>query len=162
MKMDLESLYVRYGPMVLRRCRALLKDEELALETMQDTFVQLLKAGDSLALHAPSSFLYRTATHLCLNHIRTRKRHPETPGEELLLALACHQDLEERAVVRQLLGAVFGGVHTSTATMAVLHYVDGLTLEEVARTLSMSVSGVRKRLASLKTRVKLEEFHDEP
>ena len=35
--------------------------------------------------------------------------------------------------------------------MAVLHYVDGLTLEEVAIETGLSVSGVRKRLRRLKT-----------
>ena len=35
--------------------------------------------------------------------------------------------------------------------MAVLHYVDGLTLEEVAEETGMSVSGVRKRLRGLRT-----------
>jgi len=35
--------------------------------------------------------------------------------------------------------------------MAVLHYVDGMTLEEVARETGYSVSGVRKRLRALRT-----------
>ena len=34
--------------------------------------------------------------------------------------------------------------------MAVLYYVDGMTLEEVAREVGMSVSGVRKRLLGLR------------
>jgi RNA polymerase sigma-70 factor (ECF subfamily) len=38
--------------------------------------------------------------------------------------------------------------------MAVLHYVDGMTLEETAETVGLSVSGVRKRLRSLQARVK--------
>jgi RNA polymerase sigma-70 factor (ECF subfamily) len=38
--------------------------------------------------------------------------------------------------------------------MAVLHHVDGLTLEEVARECGMSVSGVRKRLRALRDALK--------
>ena len=34
--------------------------------------------------------------------------------------------------------------------MAVLHYVDGLTLEQVASETGLSVSGVRKRLNRLR------------
>jgi RNA polymerase sigma-70 factor (ECF subfamily) len=42
--------------------------------------------------------------------------------------------------------------------MAVLYYVDGLTLEEVAEEVGMSVSGVRKRLRGLRGSLKdLEE-----
>jgi RNA polymerase sigma-70 factor (ECF subfamily) len=34
--------------------------------------------------------------------------------------------------------------------MAVLHYVDGMTLAQVARACGLSVSGVRKRLRALR------------
>jgi RNA polymerase sigma-70 factor (ECF subfamily) len=34
--------------------------------------------------------------------------------------------------------------------MAVLHHVDGMTLEQVARECGMSISGVRKRLRGLR------------
>jgi RNA polymerase sigma-70 factor (ECF subfamily) len=45
--------------------------------------------------------------------------------------------------------------------MAVMHYVDGMTLEETAAAVGLSVSGVRKRLAALRMRLReLEE--DEP
>jgi RNA polymerase sigma-70 factor (ECF subfamily) len=41
--------------------------------------------------------------------------------------------------------------------MAMLHYVDGLTLEETAARSGLSVSGVRKRLAGLKARSQRSE-----
>jgi DNA-directed RNA polymerase specialized sigma24 family protein len=44
---------------------------------------------------------------------------------------------------RLLLDRLFGREPESTRTMAVLHYVDGFTLEEVARETGLSVSGVR-------------------
>ena len=37
--MDVEALYQKYGPMVLRRCRQLLRDEDEALDVVQDVFV---------------------------------------------------------------------------------------------------------------------------
>jgi RNA polymerase sigma-70 factor (ECF subfamily) len=39
--------------------------------------------------------------------------------------------------------------------MAVMHYVDGLTLQEVSMAVGLSVSGVRKRLRTLKEKVAL-------
>ena len=41
MALDVESHYLRYGPMVLRRCRTLLRDPAKAEDAMQDVF----KAG---------------------------------------------------------------------------------------------------------------------
>jgi RNA polymerase sigma-70 factor (ECF subfamily) len=40
---DVEAVYRRYGPMVLRRCRTLLRDEERARDAMKDTFVKLVR-----------------------------------------------------------------------------------------------------------------------
>lgn len=37
--------------------------------------------------------------------------------------------------------------------MAILHYVDGMTLQEVADEVGMSVSGMRKRLRGLRARL---------
>ena len=46
----------------------------------------------------------------------------------------------------------------STVGNAILHYLDGMTLEETARETGLSVSGVRKRLSALrKTLKELEE-----
>ena len=53
-----------------------------------------------------------------------------------------------------LLDRLFGREPVTTRTMAVLHYVDGLTYEEVARETRLSVSGVRKRLRRLRQRMK--------
>ena len=60
--------------------------------------------------------------------------------------------MEERALDRAVLDGVFATERASTRTMAVLHYVDGMTLEEVASHVGLSVSGVRKRLRLLKER----------
>ena len=88
MAIDVENYYRRYGPMVLRRCRKLLKDEESSVEAMQDTFVQLIKYKTNLTDEAPSSLLYRMATNVCLNRIRASKRRPESSGDELLTRIA--------------------------------------------------------------------------
>jgi RNA polymerase sigma-70 factor (ECF subfamily) len=143
---DVEALYERYGPMVLRRCRHLLRDEDEALDVMQDVFVNLIRHAGRLTARYPSSLLYRIATNLSLNRIRDRKREPARPGDELLHAIACRPDLDAPL----LLDRLFGRHPASTRTMAVLHYLDGMTLEEVADECGMSVSGVRKRLRALR------------
>ena len=63
---------------------------------------------------------------------------------------------EAQATARNLLGKLFGAddpLAASTATLAVMHLCDGLTLEETAREAGLSVSGVRKRLGRLRGRL---------
>jgi RNA polymerase sigma-70 factor, ECF subfamily len=148
--LDVEALSLRYGAMVLRRCRRLLRDEDEALDACQDVFVRLFVNRRRLDAAFPSSLLYRIATNVCLNRIRTRKRRPESPDEEVLAAIASAESPGGESEARMVLDWLFGRHPESTRTIAVLHYVDGLTLEEVARQTKMSVSGVRKRLRKLR------------
>jgi RNA polymerase sigma-70 factor (ECF subfamily) len=78
---DIEEYYKKYCPMVLRRCRWLLKDEDKALDAMQDVFVLLLRNRDRLKGNYPSSLLYRIATNVCLNIIRYTGKMPFTLEE---------------------------------------------------------------------------------
>lgn len=150
---DVEALYRRYGPMVLRRCRHLLRDEDEALDVMQDVFMNLINHAGRLDARYPSSLLFRIATNLSLNRIRDRKHAPALPGEEMLHAIACHPDPDSSLLLERL----FGRHAESTRTMAVLHYLDGMTLEEVAGECGMSVSGVRRRLRALRASLRTME-----
>lgn len=139
--------------MVLRRCRRLLGDDQAARDAMHDVFVQVLSHADELTDQAPSSLLFRIATHVCLNRIRTRRRKPEDGDPTLLVEIAEHTDPAARSAARSALDALFRHEPDDTALIAVLHLHDKMTLEEVAAEVGMSVSGVRKRLAKLRTKL---------
>lgn len=144
--------------MVLRRCRRLLGDEDEALDVTQDVFVRLLQRSDRLKLKHPSSFIYKTATNLCLNRIRDRARRGETHDDELLGRIASLEDSEKRVGALSTLDRVFQKSPESSRTIATLHFLDGLTLEETASEVGMSVSGVRKRLRALRATLEIEEM----
>ena len=150
MPLDVEFLYRKYGPMVLRRCRYLLKDEDEAMDAMQETFVRVLRKQDTLEDRGLSSLLYTIATRICLNVIRDRGRAPANWEEEQLQRIASAENLEERSVAGMFLDQLFGKQKSSTRTIAVLHYLDGMTLQETADAVGLSVSGVRKRLRNLR------------
>lgn len=144
--------------MVLRRCRAMLKDEDRARDAMHDVFVQLLRSHERLRHDAPSSLLFRVATNICLNKIRGSGRRAETADTELITRIAAAGDTERQAGARSLLRRLFRGQPESSAMIATLHLHDGMTLEQVAREVGMSVSGVRKRLRAM--RAKLVELEN--
>lgn len=150
---DLEACYLRYGPLVYRRCVRLLRSEAEAEEAMQDVFVELIRRRDRLDDRGLSSLLFRVATHVSLNRLRSRRRHPEHHGDELLSLIASDDQSEDRSLAEGLLARLFGHEPPSTRVMATMHYVDGMTLEQVAQELNMSVSGVRKRLRKLRERL---------
>ena len=158
MGVDIRALYERYAPMVHRRCRALLRDEEEAVEAMQDVFVEVCRRQDRLTVASPSSFLYRTATNVCLNRIRSKKRRPQDANTDLVERISTAPEAEDRTLIAAFLDRVFARELPNTREMAVMHLVDGMTLQEVADEVGLSVSGVRKRLRLLKAHVaELEE-----
>lgn len=150
MAIDVEDFYRKYGPMVLRRCRSILKNEEAALDAMQDVFVKILKRENDLNNTSPSSLLYVTATNVCLNILRSRDRKPEATDNSMLDVIAGVDNPEERILAKVFLEKLFHTEKPSTRTIAMLHYVDGFTLEETAAQVGMSVSGIRKRLRVLR------------
>ncbi len=139
--------------MVLRRCRSMLKSEAEAVDAMHDVFVELLRRRDSLDAESGSSLLYRVATNVCLNRLRSRSRRKEDPGDELIDRIAI-ASAEDQSQARALLDRLFAREPVSSGTIAVLHLHDGMTLEEVAKAVGLSVSGVRKRLRRLEERLR--------
>lgn len=154
---NFDELYRKFGPMVLRRCRFLLKDEEKALDAMQDVFVRIIERSESISSMC-SSFFYTVATRVCLNKMRSDKVRWAPQIDEVLDSIAdtCNAGHEELTDASMLLDSIFADTKEDTRNMAVLHYIDGLTYEEVAEQMHMSVSGVRKRLTVLKTKAQKE------
>ncbi len=151
--LDVESLYLRYAPLVRRRCQQLLHDSALADDAVQEVFVNCLRHQDDMTAEYPSSLLFRIATNVCLNVLRARRRHPETHDDEVLLSIASLEDEGSALEARSLLARIFGKEEESTRVMAVMYHLDGMTLDEVAKETGMSISGVRKRLLGLRHRV---------
>ena len=150
--MDVENLYRQYGPMVLRRCRGLLRDEELAADAMQETFVQVLRHRTTLNARYPSSLLYRIATNTCLNTMRSRTRDSPFSAEPVhRAALPGREQVEDRVCsTRGTWSRCSCGARESTRKAAQMHYLEEKTLAETAQEVGLSISGVRKRLRSLR------------
>lgn len=153
-----DELYRKYGPMVLRRCRFILHDEDKALDAMQDTFVRIFERKEYLN-EVCASFFYTAATRVCLNKMRSDKVRFATRLDDILQGVAdsrselgSEDQFEERITSAALLDLLFSSEDEKTKEMAVLHFVDGFTLEETAEKTSFSVSGVRKRLRNLKAK----------
>lgn len=159
MEINIEEYYTRYGPMVLRRCRQLLRDEEKALDAMQEVFTKLMISQRRLKGIYPSSLLFRISTNVCLNMIRDQKSHRsiDSDSKDLLVQLGSYDEGEDRLVVRDLLDRLFRKEKQSTREIATLHFVDGMTLQEVADEVGLSLSGVRKRIRELQARIKIKK-----
>jgi len=114
---DVEALSRRYGPMVLRRCRRLLGDEDEALDACQDVFVRVIQHRARLNAQYPSSLLYRMASNVCLNRLRDSRREPVTRDDVILQEIARAGEPGGESEARLLLGRLFGRHPESSRTM---------------------------------------------
>ena len=154
---DVEQLYQRYAPMVLRRCRRLLRDEEQAVDAMQEVFARLLANRERLHGLYPSSLLFRMATNVCLNMIRDERPSASLDQDPLAGKVAMANDIEPRTVVQDLLARIFRREKSSTREMVYLYFMDGMTFREVARETGYSATGVRKRIKAFLSRVDVKK-----
>jgi RNA polymerase sigma-70 factor (ECF subfamily) len=157
MLIDIEELYKKYGSMVMRRCRTILKNEESALQAMQDVFVKVLRSGNRLDMRYPSSLLYRIATNTCLNILRDNRVEYLQSSKELINQIAIQETSEKRIIDQSITETIFAKEKESTRVIAYLFYVDGLSWQEIAQTVGLSVSGVRKRMRVFKEKMQKQK-----
>lgn len=146
MAIEIDRYYRTYGPMVMRRCRQILKDEELAADAMQDTFLRLLQRKDRLSGEAPSSLLYTTATNVCLNKLRSNRRSRIDLVGETVQEIAVTPDETDRVLNEALTEQALAGLTGRSRSIATDYFVHGKTLDETALHSGLSISGVRKRI----------------
>lgn len=153
-EIDIESFYIRYGPMVLRRCRTMLKNEQSAYDAMHEVFLKILSNQNRLTGTYPSALLYRIATNVCLNRIRNERKHSLNEYLDILQNISFFEKPEEQASARNLLTYIFGEEKELTRKIAVMYFVNGMTIKEIAEMMRLSISGVHKHLDKLRQRIR--------
>ena len=156
MAIDVSAWYEKYGPMVIRRCRKILKNEEDALDAVHDVFMNLILQKTRLHDGFPSSLLYTMATNVCLNRLRKRKR--EIPrdffeeGEGGSSTDGAYAQVEAEMLLEEILkdeSEMNRGIYF-------MYHADGMTLKEIGETAGLSISGVRKRLLAFRRNARLK------
>lgn len=153
-EIDTEAYYVRYGPMVLRRCRRMLRDEQSAYDAMHEVFLRILNNRNRLTGDHPSALLYRMATNVCLNRIRKERRHITSENLDICYNISFFGNRGDYAAARSLLEYVTKNEQKTTRNIAVMYFINGMTIKEVAETIQLSISGVHKHLEKLRRKIR--------
>ncbi len=151
---DIESFYIRYGPMVLRRCRRMLNDEQSAFDALHEVFLKVVSNQNRLTGKYPSALLYRIATNVCLNFIRNERKHSLNEYLYILHNISFFENRDQESSARYLLGYILEKEKETPRKIAVMYFVNGMTIKEIAETMGLSISGVHKHLDKLRRRIK--------
>ena len=78
----LEALFERYGEMIRRHLARMASDNAVAQDLLQETFLRVwTRAAQWDGRGSFKAWLYRIATNLALNHLRSVRRRKEHPLE---------------------------------------------------------------------------------
>jgi RNA polymerase sigma-70 factor (ECF subfamily) len=156
-----EELVRTTSPRLLATLRRMLRSEEDARDALQETFLAAFRALETFEGQAKlSTWLHRIAVNAALMKLRSRRRHPEEPIDDLLprfdasghrilepaeRTTAAEDALDEerrRAAVRRCIDRL-PETHRS---VLVLRDIEGLGTDETARALGISHDAAKMRL----------------
>jgi len=146
-----ESLYEKYKAQVYRTALGLVRDSFVAEEILQDCFLRvhanLHKLDGDRGL---SPWLYRVTVNLCYTHLLRHKTYNESLDALAEVLPTSVAQMPERKLLRsELQAAVHDGIEALPVphrTVVVLHYLQGLSVDEVAYTMQCPVGTVKSRL----------------
>ncbi len=163
-----ESLVRRYDRNVFRIAQHITQNREDAEDVVQDAF---LKAYQNLGQFQGQSKFYTWLVRIAVNEalMRLRRRRPErtvsidedvkTEEDSMPREIADWspnpEQMYTQAELKDILGKTIQGLPPSFRTVFVLRDVEGLSTEETASALELSVPAVKSRL--LRARLQLRE-----
>jgi RNA polymerase sigma-70 factor (ECF subfamily) len=143
------ALYARYGVLLRRRCRTILRDEALAEDALQEAFVKVLRSEGGLAgVEEPLRWLYRVVDRCCFDALRRRRRSIESPGEEDGGGVHPGVEIELRDAAMRLLSTF----SEDEMQITLMLFVDGMAQGEIAEEMGVSRVTVNKKIQAIRAR----------
>jgi RNA polymerase sigma-70 factor, ECF subfamily len=157
---DFEAMVREHGPRLLAVARRFLRVEDDARDAVQDAFLNAYRARASFNGEASvGTWLHRILVNACLMRLRTRRRRPEHPIEDLLPAFlddGHHQRdvgmwedpewLLARSELQALVRKCIDALPDACRTTLLLRDMEGMSTEETARALGISEGAAKLRL----------------
>jgi RNA polymerase sigma factor (sigma-70 family) len=153
-----EALLHRHGPMVLRVCRSILRNDNDVDDAFQATFLVLIKRASSVRQRdSAASWLYGVALRVAsaARVASARRRVFERRGAEIAAQTRSASTTPwEATEVRALLSEELERLPERFRATVVLCHLQGLTHEEAAHLLHLPVGTVRSRLSRAREKLK--------
>jgi len=143
-----DDCYRRVYPLVLAKCRRMLRGDSDANDLAQEVFVRLWKNREFLRDPATlTAWLYRTSTRLVIDRARKRVSNEDAAWHlNDLLQAQTSADCEARFVGRERLRNLVASCSEARLEAAILSRLDRLTQPEVAEVMGTSERTVRRLL----------------
>ncbi len=139
---DLAAVYDRYADMLYRLALSHTQSKEDAEDAVQDVFTKYITVQTRFSDDEQErAFLIRATVNRC-HDLTRRKKIREHESLDDITEISYEENGEAREVLKTL-----ATLPEKYKTAIILHYLEGFSVEEVSRTLGISLSGVKMRLS---------------
>lgn len=164
----------RYQVLVINACYGLLGNRQDAEDVAQEVFLNVYKSAESFRHQSKlSTWLYRIAINLSLNHLRKKKRFrwlrsihslKDNESAKSVNDLSASEDVRpdisfEKKERRKILWVAINALPENQRVAFVLHKYEGLSYQEIAEILECSLSAVESRIHRAKANLQKRLIH---
>jgi RNA polymerase sigma-70 factor (ECF subfamily) len=147
---EVADIFRRYGHLLLRRCRFMMRDAAAAEDVLQETFVKIMRHGAAYrAADTKLSWLYRVADNCCFDALKKRRDRPPPLPLDGELEPRAYPTVDERLRVAGALDRL----PARERQVAVLAFVDGLTQDQIATEIGWSRQTINRKLKEIRDRL---------
>ena len=161
------ELVLAYQSRVYNLAYRILGDPAPAADAAQETFIAAYQSINRFRGGSFKSYLMRIVSNRCYDELRRRKRRPTTSFEDFgevyeeanPALINGHEGPEESAERQEVARVIQAGIETlppNQRVTLVLSDVQGMSYQEIAETMEVSLGTVKSRLA--RARAKMRDY----
>ena len=150
---DFAELYKRYYEAVFRAALRVTGNPADAEDALQTVFLRVCARGAAEeAARRPDAYFRRAAVNAAVDVLRRRAARPEAVFDEA----APHAAVEKPVLLKEQLRRAIATLDANEATLFLLRYVEGLTIDELADIFGIETNNVTVRLHRIRLRLRNE------
>lgn len=149
-----ERIYLRHRDWAFRVARRFTRDDALAMDVAQETFLYLLRRADSLRLTAQlTTFLYPVVKHNALAALDRARRFAQPATDRPDPAAPAQTDPGDRPA---LLESALARLPDAQREALLMHAADDMTHGEIALALGIPLGTVKSRIHAAMTTLRAD------
>jgi RNA polymerase sigma-70 factor (ECF subfamily) len=152
----INSSFTEYRHLLINVAYRITNDSETAKDIVQDACLSVMEASDQFRGSAShKTYLYRIVINQSIDHVRRNKRSRN------FLEIMFRERIElssgsDRYEIKELTRRLFAAIPTAFRVPLILAEVEGMTYEEIADIMKLSINTVRTRIFRCREKLRKE------
>ena len=153
-RLEFEFILQENNRRILNYLLKILRNQEDAEDILQEVFMSFYHKMENINENAYRSYLYKTAYNKALNLIKSRKKKKILTREQMIYNETQKNEQNPNNEKNEILKKAFSKLPPKYAVLLELQFYQKMSYEEIAKTLSTTISAVDSKLVRAKKKLK--------